>query len=107
MKDLMEKILALPLADQNFIVSPVGLDKLPFSLTEFVPVAMRLLSLDSNLSRIHAKLVPRMNEELFWQNYHYRITYLRAKVGMDESIMPLFAHLRDEDLTFYHIHYNI
>ncbi len=44
---------------------------------------MKLLEIDSNLARIHAKLSPKMNEEDFWFNYYCRIVYLRACSGID------------------------
>ena len=81
----MEKILQLSIAEENFTVKPTSpiLQKIEFSFQDFVPVVLRLLQLDSNLARIHAKISPKMNEELFWRNYYLRVIYLRAKSGID------------------------
>lgn len=93
-----ERILALPLSEKNFTLSPPNVEKIKFSLTEFVPIAMRLLSLDPNLTKIHAKLAPLMNEELFWRNYYYRIMFLRALVGLDENF--LFELQKENEIIF-------
>lgn len=81
-QDLMEKILALSLSESNFTTPPEHFDPNEFILEDFVPIALRLLSLDNNLSRVHAKLTPHMHEEEFWRNYSFRITYLRLLVGI-------------------------
>lgn len=82
--ELMDKIMKLSLVDNNFTVTPESLaSKIEFSFKDYVPVIMKLLPLDSNLSKIHAKLSPKMNEEVFWKNYYYRVMYLRAKIGID------------------------
>lgn len=44
---------------------------------------VRLLQLDSNLARMHAKLSPHMDEVVFWRNYFMRVAYLRAACGID------------------------
>lgn len=81
--DLMEKILTLSVHDRNFTVKAPNAHEVEFYFQEFVPVAMELLQLDSNLARVHAKLSPKMNEEDFWFNYYCRIVYLRGKSGID------------------------
>jgi hypothetical protein len=96
-QDLMEQILSLPLNDKNFTVPPPEVDTLPFSFEAFVPTIMRLLQLDTNLARVHAKLSPKMNEELFWRYYHYRVEFLRAKVGiLDDHDISVDALLRGD-----------
>lgn len=94
-QSVMEKILALSLVEQNFTVTPPHLNELPFTFEAFVPVAMRLLQLDANLARMHAKLSPKMNEEIFWQLYHYRLSYLRCEGGLedDENVMNLMKNV--------------
>lgn len=82
-KDLMEKILGVSLNEKNFTVRSANADEVEFYFQEFVPVAMQLLQLDSNLARIHAKLSPKMNEEDLWFNYYCRVLYLRARSGID------------------------
>lgn len=81
-QDLMERILALPLSEKNFTTTPEHFDSSEFVFEDFVPVALRLLALDNNLARVHAKLTPHMHEEEFWKNYSFRITYLRLLVGI-------------------------
>jgi hypothetical protein len=83
--DLMETILQVSLKEKNFSVRAANADEVEFDFQEFVPVAMQLLELDSNLARFHAKLSPKMNEEDFWFNYYCRVIYLRARSGIDGS----------------------
>lgn len=104
--DLMELILAIPMAEENFTVSP-SIEKhkilyeTPFSFKQFIPVIMRLLQLDSNLAKIHAKLSPKMNEEIFWRNYYLRVIYLRAKSGIDgEEAAINIGQLPEKDFLF-------
>lgn len=54
-----------------------------FDLSRFVSMSVRLLQLDGNLARMHAKISPRMDEVEFWRNYFMRIAYLRAACGID------------------------
>ncbi len=82
-QDLMERVLNLPLHEGNFLVKAPNSKDVHFCFSEFIPVAMKLLEIDSNLARIHAKLSPKMNEEDFWFNYYCRIVYLRACSGID------------------------
>lgn len=55
-QDVMEKILSLSLTEQNFTVSPPKLEMFFFQFSDHIPTAMRLLSLDANLARMHAKV---------------------------------------------------
>ena len=57
----------------------------PFDFNMYVPVILKVLEIDFNLQRLHAKLVPKIKggEEAFWRNYYLRILYLRACVGID------------------------
>lgn len=48
-----------------------------FDLARFVPIAMRLLSLDAQLSASHAKSSPHVREEELWRRYYLRTIYLR------------------------------
>ena len=84
-QDAMERIFKLSMAEGNFTDPPLLMEKVPleFEFQAFVPVALNILQLDSNLARMHARLMPRMEEEEFWRNYHYRALYLRARVGLD------------------------
>lgn len=82
-QDLMEHVLALPSNDLNFTSEPPNVSDVPFQLSEFIPVAMNLLRLDTNLARVHSRISPKMDEEVFWRNYYCRIAYLRASSGIE------------------------
>lgn len=83
----MEQILALSLSTGNFSIAPINAEEIKsqrlFHFSSFVPIAMRLLQLDANLARMHSKLSPKMDEQIFWFYYFCRVLYLRAAVGMD------------------------
>jgi hypothetical protein len=85
--DVMERILKLSVTEENFTEIPQYLNDKSiaptFNFQTFVPIALRLMELDPNLARMHAKLMPHMNEEDFWSHYHFRIMYTRATVGLD------------------------
>ena len=55
-QDVMERVLSLSLTEQNFSEVPPKLDLIPFVFTDNVATAMRLLALDANLARMHAKV---------------------------------------------------
>ena len=104
-QDVMERILNLSMAEANFTEEPklFGKVEVDFDFQTFVPVAMKLMQLDPNLARMHARLMPRMEEEVFWRNYHYRIQYFRARVGLDGEAMkdgPL-GRCKEEDATIH------
>ena len=106
---LMESILALSLSENNFLHEIPSLYEThlgTFDFNSFVPTAMRVLELDGNLSRVHAKLMPHMDEEVFWRNYYKRITYLRLKSGIDtptEEQSKAFKFTSDEEASIiYH-----
>ncbi len=84
-QELMERILALSLHEDNFLVAPqdYSLLDIPFEFESFVPVALKLLEVDPNLARAHAKLSPLFpgDESRFWKFYYMRIIYLRAHTG--------------------------
>lgn len=82
-QDVMERVLKLGLSERNFTVAATELDGIEFNFKTYIPVAMKLLSLDANLSHMHSKLSPKMDEEIFWRNYYRRTMFLRAIVGMD------------------------
>ena len=101
----MERVLNLSMAEANFTEEPKLLAKveLDFDFQTFVPVALKLMQLDPNLARMHARLMPRMEEETFWRNYYYRIQYLRARVGLDGEAMkkgPL-GTCKEEDAVIH------
>ena len=75
------------LADLNFMEVPPDniLSSIQFDFEQFIAIAVRLLKLDSNLARMHAKLSPRMKEEVFWELYYFRIVFLRVKIGMESN----------------------
>lgn len=105
----MERILKLSLSDRNFTVDPTPLfptesnpGNVIFKFDEFIPVAMKLLSIDANLSQIHAKVCPKMdNEELFWRNYYYRVRYIRGAYGIEgQAVRDLYKQINEEYLIF-------
>jgi hypothetical protein len=101
--DLMEKILQLSHCESNF-TSPPPDELLPFfqfNFQEKIPQVMSLLSLDHNLARLHAKISPKMDEEIFWKNYYARIFYLRYRSGIDslQPIPPLDS-LKEDKVIF-------
>jgi hypothetical protein len=89
---LMEKILNLSMVEENFTTVPPNSDdvkaKEEWNFGDFVPVAMRLMEIDINLSRSHAKVSPKIKggEEEFWFRYYARILYLRASSGIDGAL---------------------
>mmetsp|Transcript_7901 Transcript_7901/g.8046 ORF Transcript_7901/g.8046 Transcript_7901/m.8046 type:complete len:182 (-) Transcript_7901:314-859(-) len=105
-QDLMELILGISIAEENFTTPPPSpshdvLLSLSFSFQKFVPVILRLLPLDSNLAKIHSKLSPRMSEEVFWRNYYLRVMYLRARIGIDgEEAQQSIGQLPEKDFLF-------
>jgi hypothetical protein len=82
-QDLMEQILGLSLNEENFTSTAQNSASVHFYFKQFIPVAMNMIGLDSNLARLHSKLSPKMDEEIFWFNYYCRISYLRAIIGME------------------------
>ena len=92
--DAKERILSLSVIEENFTVMPkllinneietkyneeiIKLNlKLKFNFSDFIPVALKLLTVDPNLARMHAKLMPRMDEEIFWSNYSNCVNILK------------------------------
>lgn len=55
----------------------------PFQLKRHIDVAMKMLSLDPNLAKIHARLISNMPESIFWRNYFLRIAELREEIGFE------------------------
>jgi hypothetical protein len=102
-QDLMEKVLSLSLTEQNFSVEPPNVSLLPFTFSNVVPIAMKLLEIDTNLGRMHAKLSPKMGEEVFWQYYFFRIEYLKASVGLSShkpTIIVTLKKIKYDDIIF-------
>lgn len=54
-----------------------------FQLEGYVNVAVRMLSLDPNLAKMHSRLIASIPENTFWRNYFLRIGALRADVGLE------------------------
>mmetsp|Transcript_13601 Transcript_13601/g.22421 ORF Transcript_13601/g.22421 Transcript_13601/m.22421 type:complete len:318 (-) Transcript_13601:1720-2673(-) len=102
---LMTDILQLALSERNFTEPPPPKIKecCNFDLQLYISQAMRLLSLDQNLAHIHAKISPKMNEDVFWEHYFVRIYYLRCKSGLldtDNAIVQAVASFPPEDVIF-------
>lgn len=60
-----------------------------FQLDRHTNIAVKMLSLDPNLAKIHARLISHMSEKTFWYNYFSRIAVLRA----DANLEPLCEDL--------------
>ncbi|CAN0291531.1 unnamed protein product [Ectocarpus sp. 6 AP-2014] len=113
---LMEKILSLSLEESNFTTPPLESGTKPeeisedsalqgnggadddrngaaaFQLDRHTSVAIKMLSLDPNLAKIHARLISRMPERTFWYHYFSRVATLRAEVDLE----PLCEDLSKE-----------
>lgn len=61
-----------------------------FQLERYTNVAIKMLSLDPNLAKVHSRLISRMPEKTFWHHYFSRVADLRAEVGLE----PLCEDLR-------------
>ncbi|CAM9528784.1 unnamed protein product [Sphacelaria rigidula] len=106
----MEKILALSLEESNFTTPPPPTaatteddndavdgtsDGHPlrhtngaaiptaFALERHINIAIKMLELDPNLGKVHARLIAKMPEEMFWFHYFSRIETLREEVGLE------------------------
>lgn len=55
-----------------------------FPLERHINIATRMLALDPNLAKIHARLIAKMPEETFWYHYFSRIETLREDVGLEQ-----------------------
>lgn len=55
----------------------------PFQLDRHIKVAVKMLSLDPNLAKIHARLISRMPEKTFWYHYFSRVAALREEVNLE------------------------
>lgn len=84
--ELMDKILKLSLNDMNFTEESANAADVDFVFADFVATVLQLLKLDANLARAHAKISPKMDEEVFWRNYYCRVIYLRAVSGIDGAL---------------------
>eukprot|EP00752_Nemacystus_decipiens_P003800 g3496.t1 len=107
---LMEKILSLSLEESNFTTAPPGSEAKPegstagaaaaaaggdagdeqprntaatFQVDRHINVAVKMLSLDPNLAKIHARLISRMPERTFWYHYFSRVAALRADLDLE------------------------
>jgi hypothetical protein len=100
----MRQILQLSTVEANFTLEPSQelISLLNFNFREKVPQVMALLSLDHNLARLHAKISPKMDEEIFWRNYYARIWYLRYKSGIDSPLPQReIDSLKLEEVIFF------
>ena len=54
-----------------------------FQLERHINVAVKMLSLDPKLAKIHARLISRIPEKTFWLHYFARVAALRTEVGLE------------------------
>ncbi|CAM9124136.1 unnamed protein product [Choristocarpus tenellus] len=59
----------------------------PFQLERHTKVAIKMIALDPNLAKVHARLISRMPEETFWCNYFGRVAHIRAEGGLEPLCM--------------------
>ncbi|CAM9417308.1 unnamed protein product [Hapterophycus canaliculatus] len=111
----MEKILSLSLEESNFTTPPLQIaakpeglreglaqgkddaddernSNAPFQLDRHIKVAVKMLALDPNLAKIHARLISHMPEKTFWYHYFSRVAALREEVNLE----PLCEDLSKE-----------
>ena len=43
---------------------------------------MRLLELDPNLAKMHSRLAPKVDEEVFWRRFFLRCAQLRVRAPL-------------------------
>lgn len=80
---VMERILLIPLEVSNLTEPPPDEAEYEFDFDAYVKCALRVLQVDRNLAKVHAKLIARMDEKDFWRNYFYRVAVLRAAAGLE------------------------
>lgn len=69
-----------------------------FALERHINIAIKMLELDPNLGKVHARLIAKMPEEMFWFHYFSRIETLREEVGL-EPLCEDFAQVRASQVT--------
>jgi hypothetical protein len=108
-QDVMERILKLSLSERNFTIDPTTIfppegnpTQVAFDFEEFVPVAMKIMSVDANLTQMHAKVCPKMDsEEIFWRNYYYRLRYIRGAYGLEgQAVRDAYKPINESVLIF-------
>jgi hypothetical protein len=98
---LMEKVMSLSVVEGNFTTpcSQEEFSLVSFEMNKSVPIILKLLEIDKNLARMHAKLSPKMDEEVFWRNYFLRVKYLRAAIGIDgPDLQASLGRLPEEEV---------
>jgi len=73
---LRDEIMELPQDSNNFLVFRKGRDSdlFSFNLDQHVPVILKLLEVDQQLSAQFSELVPKKTtEEMFWKSYFYNV----------------------------------
>lgn len=74
---LREEILNISAHDCNFTRPPTSelLASESFDFNGHVQVVLKTLQYDVNLAAVHARIAPKMAEEIFWRNYFLRTWY--------------------------------
>lgn len=73
-----------------------------FQLDRHINVAVKMLSLDPNLAKIHARLISKMPERTFWYHYFSRVAALRAELDLEslcEDLSKVCTHALNEGLV--------
>eukprot|EP00611_Tribonema_gayanum_P021988 TRINITY_DN4337_c0_g1_i1.p1 TRINITY_DN4337_c0_g1~~TRINITY_DN4337_c0_g1_i1.p1 ORF type:complete len:322 (-),score=82.92 TRINITY_DN4337_c0_g1_i1:175-1098(-) len=81
--DLLAKVFALSLESATFTEAPPPDANYAFDLTPHIACAMRLMDLDANLAKMHARYISKVGETAFWRNYFYKINVLRLAAGVE------------------------
>ena len=66
-----------------------------FQLDRHINVAVKMLSLDPNLAKIHARLISKMPERTFWYHYFSRVAGFRAELDLEplcEDLSKVCTH---------------
>lgn len=101
--NLMEKIFSMSLYKENFLTKPLNFDSVEFDIDKFVPIALRLTQLDSNLATMHSNCTPKLiNELLFWNYYYCRLEYLKDLSGINglENQQSAISLCKPTDIIF-------
>lgn len=62
-----------------------------FELGRHINVSVKMLALDTNLAKVHSRLISRIPESTFWHRYFSRVEALRSEMGFE----PLCEGLRE------------
>ncbi|KAJ3393887.1 Synapse-associated protein 1 [Entophlyctis sp. JEL0112] len=103
--DLRTQILALSQEKRNFTTSPPEGTDFVFDMAKYLPHALAILKVDSQLEKMRFDLVPKqIKDELFWRNYFYRVTRLQQSCLLENpeaaiSASPGSSGIRNDNVA--------